>query len=186
MPLRPQRQHAILRSAIHLLQTTGYDAMTLDAVAAHAHASKATIYRRWNNKAQLTKAALDALDKDDNAAIPDTGTLRGDLLATMHMLQKKVTAPYLAMIQSLMLATRHDKTLDKALKEHISNEELSPFEEVLKRAVKRGDLPKNAPIELVHDIAEAMIQRQLQSGSPFNAAFIRKVVDRVLLPLLTR
>jgi hypothetical protein len=101
------------------------------------------------------------------------------------MLRKKVTAPYLAMIQSLILAARHDKTLDNALKAHINNEELSPFEAVLRRAVKRGNLPRSAPVELVHDIAEAIIQRQLQAGSPFDTAFIRKVVDRVLLPLLT-
>jgi len=88
------------------------------------------------------------------------------------------------MIQSLMLASRSDKVLDRALKQHINNEELSPFEAVLGRAVKRGDLPKHAPIDMVHDIAEAMIQRQLQSGSPFDAAFSRKVIDRVLLPLL--
>src|SRR4051794_37045047 len=142
MPRGVQREQAILTATIALLQTIGYDAMTLDAVAARAHASKATIYRRWRNKQYLVKAALDALDAADNAAVPDTGSLRGDLVAVMKMLRQKVTAPYLAMIQSLVLAARSDKILDQALKAHVNNEELSPFEEVLQRAVKRAYLPK--------------------------------------------
>jgi len=88
-----QREEVILKTAIALLQEIGYDAMTLDAIAARARASKATIYRRWKNKAELTKAALDALDAADNSSVPDTGELRGDLLAVMKMLQEKVTPP---------------------------------------------------------------------------------------------
>src|SRR5213592_3058063 len=106
-----QRHRAILEATIELLQEMGYEAMTLDEVARRARASKMTIYRQWRNKAELTRAALDALDAEDNAAAPDTGSLRGDLVGVMEMLQKKATAPYLAMMDSLMLAVRHDKTL---------------------------------------------------------------------------
>jgi hypothetical protein len=55
---------------------------------------------------------------------------------------------------------------------------------VLQRAMTRKALPAGAPTELVHDVAEAMISRQLQTSSPFNDAFILRVVDDVLLPLL--
>jgi AcrR family transcriptional regulator len=186
MPRGIERERAILQAAIELLREVGYQSMTLDAVAARAAASKATIYRRWRDKAQLTRAALDALDARDNAAVPDTGGLRGDLVAVMEMLQKKATAAYLGMIQDLIAAARTDKALAKALKSHIENEELSPFEQVLRRAVERKYVTRHAPVKLVHDVAEAMIQRQLQAGSPFNQRFIERVVDGVLLPLLKR
>jgi AcrR family transcriptional regulator len=178
------REEAILSSTIALLGELGYDAITMDAVAARAHASKATMYRRWRNKAELVKAALDALDAKDNSLIPDTGALRSDLVAVMRAARDKATAPYMAMILDLVVAARRDPALAASLRAHIEDEELSPFRVVLQRAVQRRALPAGAPTELVHEVAEAMISRQLQAGSPFDDTFILRVVDDVLLPLL--
>jgi AcrR family transcriptional regulator len=181
-----QREDAILTSALELLGELGYEALTMDAVAARAHASKATLYRRWRNKTELVKAALDSLDAEHNATIPDTGALRSDLVAVMEALRDKATAPYIEMIQGLVIAARRDKALAASLQAHQENDELSPFQEVLRRAVARGKLPADANTELVHDVAEALILRQVQTGSPFDLAFISRVVDDVLLPLLRK
>jgi AcrR family transcriptional regulator len=181
-----EREDAILTATIELLGELGYEAITMDAVAARAHASKATMYRRWRNKAELVKAALDSLDADHNAAIPDTGALRSDLVAVMEAMREKATASYVAMIQDLVLVARRDTVLAEALQSHIDNDELSPFQTVLRRAVERRKLHADAPTDLVHDVAEAMILRQLQTGSPFDRAFIDRVVDDVLLPLLRK
>ena len=70
------------------------------------------------------------------------------------------------------------------LRAHVETEELSPFELVLRRAFARRRLSGRAPLALVHDAAEAMSLRQLQLAAPFDDAFIRRVVDDVLLPLL--
>jgi AcrR family transcriptional regulator len=180
-----EREDAILAAAIELIGEVGYAALTMDAVAARAQASKATIYRRWRNKAQLVKAALDAYDADRNAAIPDTGDLRSDLVAVMRALRERASESYLAMITGLIAASKHDPELAAALDEHVANEELSPFLVSLQRAVDRGDLPPDADSELVHDVAEAMIMRQLANGV-FDEAFIQRVVDDVLLVLLGR
>jgi AcrR family transcriptional regulator len=179
-----QRADAILNATIELLGELGYAALTMDAVAARAKASKATMYRRWRNKVELVKAALDALDADHNKTIPDTGALRSDLVAVMKALRSKATAPYVATMQALATAARWDTALAAALRSHIEDDELSPFEVVLRRAVARKELPPDAATDLIHDVAEAMILRQLQTGSPFDRAFISRVVDRVLLPLL--
>lgn len=178
------REDAILTSTIELLGEVGYEAMTMDAVAARAHASKATMYRRWRNKAALVTAALDSLDAEQNAAIPDTGTLRSDLVAVMKSARDRATPAYIATIHGLVIAARRDRALAASLRSHVENDELSPFQAVLRRAVEKKWLPADAPTSLVHDVAEAMIVRQLQTGSPFDRAFISRVVDDVLLPLL--
>ena len=49
----------ILAAVIELLGELGYEGMTMDAVAARAHASKTTIYTRWPGKPQLVRAAVD-------------------------------------------------------------------------------------------------------------------------------
>ncbi|AHH97759.1 TetR/AcrR family transcriptional regulator [Kutzneria viridogrisea] len=173
-------------ATIEVLAERGYAGLTMDAVAARAQASKATIYRRWRSKAQLVKAALDALDARDNAAVPDTGTLRGDLVAIVEALRAKASQSYVSMIGDLAQAMRHDEELAQALAEHIANEELSPFHDALHRAMDRGELPADTDTELVHDVAEAMVQRQLQTSAPMDDRFIVRLVDDVLLVLLTR
>ena len=71
-----EREQAVLAATAELLVERGYAALTTDAVALRAGASKATIYRRWPNKAQLVRATLDAADAARNASMPDTGALR--------------------------------------------------------------------------------------------------------------
>src|SRR5487761_158291 len=81
---RSARAHeAILKAAAGLLLERGLDAVSMDAVAARAGVSKATIYRWWPTKESL---ALDALYTEWNAVAPDladTGSLRGDLIALL-------------------------------------------------------------------------------------------------------
>ena len=60
-----------------MLAEVGYDRLTMDAVATRAKASKATLYRRWTNKASLVIDAL--MPHKGDPPVPDTGILRGDL-----------------------------------------------------------------------------------------------------------
>lgn len=176
-----EREDAILFAAREELMARGYEGMTIDEVAARARSSKTTIYRRWKNKAELVKAMLDALDAQANA-IPETGGLRSDLVAVIDAMRRKASARYLAMIQDLALAAKRAPALAEALKEHVENEELSPFHAVLERHVRPGDVD----FVLVHDVAEAMILHQLQAGKRLDAAFTKRVVDEVLLPLIQK
>lgn len=53
-----ERERELLAVTLQLLQENGYDRLTVDEVAATAHASKATVYRRWPTKAELVLAAV--------------------------------------------------------------------------------------------------------------------------------
>ena len=74
-----ERELEILEATLEVLDEVGYDLLTMDAVATRAKASKATLYRRWKGKPELVVAAIMAHKGD--AVVPDTGSLRGDLLA---------------------------------------------------------------------------------------------------------
>ena len=86
-----RRDAAICDATLALLAEVGYDRMSMDAVAARAKASKATIYRRWPGKQELV---LDAVrSRAPGMAVPeDTGSLRGDLLATYRSAAHGVAA----------------------------------------------------------------------------------------------
>ena len=75
-----ERETEILDATLQILAEVGYDLLTMDAVAARAKASKATLYRRWKSKPELVVTAV-MCHHSDTAAVPDTGSLRGDLLA---------------------------------------------------------------------------------------------------------
>src|SRR5690606_804783 len=47
------RDAALRQAGMELVAEVGYRARTMDAVAAHARAGKATIYRRWDSKLDL-------------------------------------------------------------------------------------------------------------------------------------
>src|SRR5262245_37799618 len=84
-----EREQAIIDATVCLLAEIGYEAMTMDAVAARARASKATIYRRWPGKPQLVGDALRRCGPGPKAEIPHTGSLRGDLIAMLHHVRDK-------------------------------------------------------------------------------------------------
>jgi len=52
------REQAILDAVNHLLVTRGFDAMTVDAVAAEAGVAKASLYRHYPSKEALAAAAM--------------------------------------------------------------------------------------------------------------------------------
>ena len=73
-----EREDEILDATVTLLMEVGYDRLTMDAVAKEAHASKATLYRRWETKASLVVEALVRAKSAPHVADHDTGSLRTD------------------------------------------------------------------------------------------------------------
>jgi AcrR family transcriptional regulator len=82
-PMDVTRDADILDAALDILAEEGYERMTIDMVAARAKAGKATLYRRWPSKTELVIDAVACMKNSsiDYANLPDTGTLRGDLVA---------------------------------------------------------------------------------------------------------
>jgi AcrR family transcriptional regulator len=74
------REAEILEATLELLANSGYDRLTMDAVSTAAKASKATLYRRWDSKAELVVDALSRAKGAPQVQDVDTGSLRGDLL----------------------------------------------------------------------------------------------------------
>src|SRR5580698_2320071 len=81
---RSERSHrAILDAASKLLEERGFADLTIDEVAQRAGVSKPTIYRRWPTKGTLVFEAFSG-DFLARQPLPDTGSLRGDLLAALR------------------------------------------------------------------------------------------------------
>ena len=179
-----RREQAILAAVTGLLGEAGYEAMTMDAVAARAHASKTTIYRRWPGKADLVRAAVDAHVAGRVLSGSDTGSLRGDLLAVLRSVRSHLTPEFMAMMSGLVHAMRADSALAGSLRSLFDQDSVS--EQVISRAVARGELPARAArlAALVHEVIEAQVFRQMMTAADLDDAFARHVADDIVLPLL--
>lgn len=179
------REAAILAATLELLAESGYDQLTMDAVAARARCSKATIYRRWPGKAGLVVEAVRRHAGDPVPAAADTGTLRGDLVAALAAMRASLAGQDAALLLGLMLATRRDPELASAVRNQVLGSKREVFGAAVARAVTRGDLPASADHTLLAEIGSAMLlSRLLVTGEPLDDAFVAHLVEAVLLPVL--
>lgn len=178
------RLEEILDAALTELGAVGYDRMTMDAVARRAGASKATLYRHWPGKAELVVDALHHMRGGEEP--PDTGTLRGDLLALVGHLTGPVPDDQLATVRGLVSACVRDQGLGDAVQERLVDRKRAMTLAVLERAQARGELSDRADIHLLVDVVPAMVlYRHLFTCHDVDTAYAVRLVDEVWLPLLT-
>ena len=158
----------ILAAAAHLILTRGYDNMTVDEVAAIAKAGKATVYRRWAGKEDLAFAALEELYTTE-LPVPDTGSIRGDLLAAfrqgLEFAASETGRAYLRMTVGESLRDRRVGALYTAAFEGQEAAVRTMFE----RGIERGELRPDFRMDLAVDwfagliVLHAVIERPMPS-----------------------
>ncbi len=186
-PRAEAREQAILDAALELLMEVGYDRLSMDALAERARAGKATIYRHWSGKAQVVAEAVRRMRCDQISVDVDSGTLRGDLLATMDQLRTAITTEDGAIIAGVISAMRSDPELAQLMRSQILDSKRGKFNAIIERAVRRGELPAGSTADLVEEVVPAMlINRLVIQCQPLGDEFATHVVDDIVLPLLHR
>src|SRR3984885_5572656 len=179
------RETAILRATLEVLADSAYDQLTIDAVAARARCSKATIYRRWPGKAALVITAVRRHAGQPATAAPDTGSLRSDLRAALQGMRSSLSGQDAALILGLLIAMHRDPELADAVREQVLEAKREVFGAVIARAAARGDIPARTDGALLAEIGSAVLfSRLLVTGEPLDDAYIQHLVDAVLLPAL--
>jgi AcrR family transcriptional regulator len=186
-PRDEARHQAILEAAIELVAEVGYDRMSMDAIAARARASKATIYRRWPGKAELVVEAVRSCGTHDGEdLIADHGSLRSDLHALLGHMRTGLEGKDGHLMFGLALAARSDPELGRVLREQLFEEKAQVAVAIVDRAAARRELTADPAVgaRLLDEVAPAvMILRQL-GGAALDDAFLDHVTDDILLPLL--
>jgi AcrR family transcriptional regulator len=183
--LDAEREQALLDVTLVLLAEVGYERMSLDEVARRAHASKATLYRRWSSKAELVAAAI--LGHKLAARKPPPGvTLREDLMAEAGCLCQESTAAR-ALAEGLLTAMRTDPYLAELIRRQTNGPMQQEIAGIIAHAVERGELPSGcaASAATLTEVMQALIgTRMLFSGRPLDVSFIEYLVDEILLPIV--
>lgn len=179
------REQEILRAAYDLLGEVGYEGLRFDAVAARARASKATLYRHWPGKAQLIADAVKCC-KASAMDVPDTGSLRGDLVALLTMMAESMAGDDGPLFAGLVMAMRSDPEFASEMRATYESKQ-AVIESIVRRAAARGELRSSCDASLIEEIAPAQLfMHSFAQGEPLDAKYIDHLVDDILLPLLTR
>ncbi len=179
------RETELLAVTLQLLQEHGYDRLTVDAVAAQARASKATVYRRWPSKAELVLAAF--IEGIRQVAVPpNTGTLRNDLLQLGELICQQAHQ-HASTIRAVLVEVSRNPALNDVMQCQFLDQRKALIHDVLRQAVDRGEIDAAAINDELWDLLPGyLIFRSIIQNRPPTQDTVQALVDEVIIPSLTR
>ncbi|MFE2375126.1 TetR/AcrR family transcriptional regulator [Streptomyces sp. NPDC059398] len=184
----PVLERAILEAALEQLSAVGWNALTMEGVAARARTGKAAVYRRWSSKEDLVADALRAA-LPELVASADHGSVREDL----YQLCRGIRDAMFSTPGFALRAVLHECDNSTAERFHeliirrVAEPSVQLFKEVVWRGIKRGDVRSDAVGDLICDVIPGlMMYRSKVCGSKFPDEDIARMIDEVMVPLLRR
>ena len=176
---------ALLEAAWQELVEAGFARLTMESVAVRAKTGVAVLYRRWPNKDDLVLAAIGHYGTTRPVDIPDTGSLRGDMIALLSSASSTrvsfatiVSAAFSGLLASAGL------TPAEVREKLIADRPLSS-EQIFTRAHERGeiDLDRIPPVVLTMPF-DLMRHDMLMTYKPISEERVLAIVDDLFLPLV--
>jgi len=175
-PRSPEADQAILRAAVELYAADGFDATTVEAVAARAGVGKATVYRRYPNRVGLIVAA--ATEVCTGLATPcDTGLVREDLRAIARgMVRTLGDEPTRAMLAEISAAAARHPELRTAQHSFVASRR-AVAADAIRRGIARHELRPDTNVEVMTDLVAApLYHRAVNLGLPVDQAYADALV----------
>ncbi len=178
------REQEILDATLDVLAEVGYDRLTMDAVAAAARASKATLYRRWSTKAALVIDAMTSQKVAHPAA--DTGNLRDDLIGTFCGMGGVTDPRQMAILASVITAIGRDQEFAEAFRRDFIGPKAAATLSIFVRAKERGEVKDDVDLDIVVPALPGIVlHRTFLLGQPPTADCIERIVDQIILPAVS-
>jgi AcrR family transcriptional regulator len=170
---------AIESAVLDLLVEEGFPGVTMEGVAARAGVGKATLYRRWSSKDQLVVDAV-ARRCGEHVVSPDTGSLRGDVVAIGRAMLCKFRL-HGAILRAFAAETARNPALGESFRRTFLDERRAAMRDVLARGVARGELPPYADLELLGDVGSALLWHRLSiTGVPLSEDLPERIADLIV------
>jgi len=177
-------EHALLDAAWAELQAAGYAGLTMEAVADRAGTSRAVLYRRWRNRPELVLAVIRRHRPLLSGDIPDTGSLRGDVLALLRRMSARLAEIGPETVYGLLGDYLSDADLFARSRDQLLTISTEVMETILKRAAGRGEA--RAGVEnRIATLPTALFRNELfLARTPPSEGTLVEIVDDVFLPLV--
>ena len=174
-PRDPAIDDAILRSALSVLTAEGYQAMTIEGVAAEAGVGRPTVYRRFASKADLVSAALARVSAGEDPDLPSSS--RPALLALMRITARSLaTTEAMVLVGSLLAEAGRDPSLVVACRERVFGPRIAQVRRLLSKGIAAGELVSGADDEATVDLLFGALLARSMLGEPLDEAWLERVV----------
>lgn len=178
------REREILDATLDVLADVGYDRLTMDAVATAARASKATLYRRWSTKQALVVDAV--CSQKASEPIPDTGSLREDLLALYCGLGGFRDPRGLAVLAAVVTAMARDEEFAETYRRDFIAPKVAASRVVFDRALARGEIAEDVDVSLLAPALPGIVlHRVFLLGEEATPDLIARIIDQIIIPAAT-
>ncbi|WP_149551908.1 TetR/AcrR family transcriptional regulator [Streptomyces marokkonensis] len=182
--ITPEREREFFDAVLDRIRECGYDAVSMEGIAASTRCSKSTLYRQWRTKPQFVAAALRSSRQARFAGI-DTGTLAGDLREAARC-AGEWSPKDTQLLQALGHAVLQDQELAKALREALVDPELAALREILRRGIERGEVDAGNPAldYIPAQIFGVLRVRPMLEGRHADPDYLLRFVEAAVLPAL--
>jgi AcrR family transcriptional regulator len=176
----PRVRAAALAATLEELAAGGFAALSLERVARRAGVNKSTLYRRWGTREELVLEAM--LERAaEHISVPDTGSLRKDLLELARTAVANAATPEVAaMARAVAAESPHNSKLAAANRRFWS-ERLALDAVIVERAIERGEAAAGTEAQRVIEAVLGPIHlRLLLTGEPVDHSFLKTIVNVVV------
>ncbi|GAA1991453.1 TetR-like C-terminal domain-containing protein [Amycolatopsis minnesotensis] len=175
---------AISAAFFEELAAAGYSKLSLEAVAKRAGAGKAAIYRRWSSKLEMAIALISDVVANTPEP-PDSGTLRGDLLAFLTEAAELLRHPLPAkIIPDLLAEVGRNPELGQALLTAVRDPRRVRATHMLERSIERGELPADLDLTLANDLLAGPLYWHFAiANTPATPEYLGRLADKLLAAL---
>jgi AcrR family transcriptional regulator len=178
-------ENAIMDATWQELKTVGYSGLTFDNVAQRAGTSKPVLYRRWPNRLKLVLATMQLHRSQIAGLTPDTGSLRGDILALLESIVQNIEELPIRAVWGILADAMTD-TEQGSIAEDLANSNLRAMQTILRRAKERGELRNADYSEMITKLPISLMRHEMiVSGKTVTEEAMVEIVDDIFLPLLS-
>lgn len=183
-PGRPRDASVDVRVAdatFEILNADGLAGLSIEGIAARAGVSKATIYRRWDSKEDLLVDAIATLVHE--VEIPDTGDIRGDLIAAVGAMHRFVSDTRAGEIFPWLVGEiASGSEVGSRYAGSVIGPRRAMMAELIANAVERGDIRRDLDVELAVDMltGPVIIRRMMGRHQDRVGALATDLVDQLL------
>jgi AcrR family transcriptional regulator len=182
-PRSEKARRAILNAANELLESEGFVAVTMEAIAERAGVSKATVYRWWPNRAAVVMDGFLSTVSSE-VPFPHTGHAREDMRIHMRRLTEAFDGKIGRTVAALIAEGQANPELAEALRSRWLSVRRTEAREILELGIERGELRENLDLEVTVDVLYGPIYyRMLVGHAPLDDDFADALADHVFAGL---
>jgi AcrR family transcriptional regulator len=178
-------EDALLEAAWEELGAVGYQKLTIEAVAERAGTSRAVFYRRWRNRHELVIAVLRRYRPMLSGEVPDTGSLREDVLSLLRRMSDRMNDVGAETIWGMLADYMADTTDFEGTQEQVLNVGLEVMTTIISRAQARGEARPGVSARVARIPTDLFRNELFRLRTPPSEGAIAEIVDQVFMPLVS-